>query len=421
MRKNSTLKMMMKLRISIDLKPLRVSLFVFLIFFTFCGHPISVNAISGLTVENVVIDYTFAESLHISASVPRSVDIKNISVILGPENQQTRQIQTIINADNLIDITYDLNSSGFIPFSRIYYWFEAELNDGTISTSPSYWFDYLDNRFSWKSSESNLFSIFWVTGDASYGQKLQQVARSGLERATLLLPIVPETPIQIYVYPDDASLQTVLTLDSEAWVNGLTILGSNRILVVDNLPADDLTDLERTIPHEIMHLIEYEVTGPNYKNSPAWLLEGLSTQTELYPNPDRERELSRAIADHSLKPLSELCSGLAQDPSQALIDYAHSSAIVGYIQQKFGNQVFLTMLDNASSGMECNNNTLTSLGISLQQLDNDWQNSLQARNSLIRSFPLPKVLWIAIPIVLLLTGVLILLRRRKISKIQEDI
>jgi hypothetical protein len=412
--------MMMILRISINLRPLRVFLLVSLLLITFCGQVSSAKADSALIVENVVSDYIFTKNLHISASLPQAADIKNISLILGPDNQQTRQVQTKVNADNLINVNYDLNSSGFIPFSRIYYWFEAELKDGTISTSASYWFDYLDNRFSWKSSESNLFSIFWVTGDAAYGQKLQQVSRSGLERATLLLPVVPKTPIQIYVYPDESSLQTVLTLDSETWVNGHTILGSNRILVVDNLPAEDLTDLERTIPHEIMHLIEYQVTGTNYQNSPAWLLEGLSTQTELYPNPDRERELTRAIADHSLKPLSELCSGLDQDPSQALIDYAHSSAIVGYIQQNFGNQVFLTLLENASSGMECNNNALTTLGISLQQLDSDWQNSLKARNSLFTSFQLSTVLWIAIPVVLLLTGVIILLRRRKNSSIQED-
>jgi hypothetical protein len=374
-----------------------------------------------LVIENVLIDYNFAKNLHISASVAPSFDIKNVSIILGPDNQQTRQVQTIISAGNLIDVTYDLSTSGFIPFSRIYYWFEVELKDGTISTSPSYWFDYLDNRFTWKSSESNLFKIFWVTGDAAYGQKLQQVARSGLERATLLLPVVPATPIQIYVYPDESSLQTVLTINSKDWVNGHTILGSNRILVADNQPADDLTDLERTIPHEIMHLIQYQVTGENYKNSPAWLLEGLSTQTELYPNPDRERELTRAIADQTLKPLSELCSGLAQDPSQVFIDYAHSSAIVGYVQQKYGNQVFLTMLNNASSGMDCANNTLSSLGISIQQLDSDWQNSLKTRNSLFTSFQLSAVLWIAIPIVLLLTGLIILLRRRKASKILKEI
>jgi len=409
------------LRISIDLKSLRVILLISLFLLTFCGQVSSAKADSALRVDNVVYDYIFAKNLHISASLPQASEIKNISLIIGPDNQQTRQVPFTMSADNRIDVNYDLSMSGFAPFSRIYYWFEAEIKNGSINTSPSYWFDYVDNRFSWKNSESNLFTIYWVTGDAAYGQKLQQLARSGLEQATRLLPVVPETPVQIYVYPDDISLQTVLTMNSQDWVNGHAILSSNRILVVDKQPVEDLTDLERIIPHEIMHLLEFQVTGENYNNSPAWLLEGLSTQAELYPNPERERDLTISITDKTLKPLSELCSGLSQDPAQQGIDYAHSSAVVGFIQHNYGNQVFMKMLENASSGMDCESNIQSSLGISTQQLDNDWQNSLKPKNVFFSSIPIATILWIAIPVILVLAGSVILLRRRKISKTQREI
>jgi len=414
-------KMTMTLRISIDLKSLRVFLLISLFLFTFCGQVSSAKADSTLIIDNVVYDYVFAKNLHISASLPQASEIKNISLIIGPDNQQTRQVPFTMSADNRIDVNYDLSMSGFAPFSRIYYWFEAEIKNGSINTSPSYWFDYVDNRFSWKNSESNLFTIYWVTGDAAYGQKLQQLARSGLEQATRLLPVVPETPVQIYVYPDDISLQTVLTMNSQDWVNGHAILSSNRILVVDKQPVEDLTDLERIIPHEIMHLLEFQVTGENYNNSPAWLLEGLSTQAELYPNPERERDLAISISEKTLKPLSELCSGLSQDPAQQGIDYAHSSAVVGFIQQNYGNQVFLRMLENASIGMGCESNIQSSLGISTQQLDNDWQNSLKPKNVFFSSIPIATILWIAIPVILVLAGSVILLRRRKISKTQREI
>lgn len=409
------------MRISIDLKSLRVILLISLFLLTFCGQVSSAKADSALRVDNVVYDYIFAKNLHISASLPQASEIKNISLIIGPDNQQTRQVPFTMSADNRIDVNYDLSMSGFAPFSRIYYWFEAEIKNGSINTSPSYWFDYVDNRFSWKNSESNLFTIYWVTGDAAYGQKLQQLARSGLEQATRLLPVVPETPVQIYVYPDDISLQTVLTMNSQDWVNGHAILSSNRILVVDKQPVEDLTDLERIIPHEIMHLLEFQVTGENYNNSPAWLLEGLSTQAELYPNPERERDLTISITDKTLKPLSELCSGLSQDPAQQGIDYAHSSAVVGFIQHNYGNQVFMKMLENASSGMDCESNIQSSLGISTQQLDNDWQNSLKPKNVFFSSIPIATILWIAIPVILVLAGSVILLRRRKISKTQREI
>ena len=401
------------------MKRVTVSLLIVLCFFPILARPIIVHAENDLIVENVVVDYIFADSLKISATIPDSSKLSKVFLILSADNQQTRQVPLEIGKNDQVQITYDLRTGGFVPYSRIYYWFEGEFNSGGVVNSPSYWFDYMDNRFIWESNQSNLFTIFWVDGDAAYGQKIQQIARTGLENATRILPVAPEIPIEIYVYPDESSLQEVLSLNSKNWVNGHSFVGFNRLLVAKKAPLSDLTDLERVIPHELMHLLEYQITGDKYTNTPAWLLEGLATQAEQYPNPDQKRALNDALANKSLTALSTLCNGISKDANQAVVDYAHSTAVVDFVQKNFGNQVFLKMLDNSISGLDCDRNVITSLGISLQQLDSNWRNSLSPNSSMTSSLSTSSLLWIAIPIIFLLSGAFILVWRQRNRKKQQ--
>ena len=275
------------------MKLLRLVFCSLVVICTVLGVNHKVNAEQGFNPEDVVYSYEFGDSLTVSATIQKPETIKSLTLVIEPDKQNSRQIPILINSDPKVEINYDLKTNPLDPFSRVYFWFEAELTDGSVTTSPSYWFDYIDNRFEWKSNSTSLFNIFWVNGDAGYGQTLQQVARSGLERATQLVPVVPEIPIEIYVYPEESALKTVLSLDAQSWVNGHTFLTGNRILVVDAPPLDNVTDIERTIPHEIMHLLQFQIMGSNYGLAPVWLTEGLASQTELYANTDFERVLSR--------------------------------------------------------------------------------------------------------------------------------
>ena len=321
-------------------------------------------------------------------------------LVIQPDSQQSRQVEVNASADGEIETRYDLTTNGFYPFTRIYFWFEAEMSDGSMSSSSSYWFDYIDDRFVWKSNSTNLFTIFWVEGDTSYGQKLQSIARSGLERSTQILPVVPVVPVEIYVYPDTSSMQSVLTLDAQSWVNGHTFVNSNKIFLADSPSLADTTDLERTIPHETMHLLQYQIISTSYSNAPAWLLEGLATQSELYANSDLEREFSTAKNAGTLLSFTDLCHGFPNDANQATLAYAQSSSFVAYIQSTYGNQVFPVLLHNAVNGLDCEQNVKSALGITLQQVELDWKSSINSSSNPTASTPYQLAMWIGIPLII---------------------
>ena len=392
-----------------------------MVMFAFLLPKGNVSGEDSLEITNVAHTYEFGNELTITGFLPHPELIRNITLVIQPDSQQSRQVELTPSAAGEIVTQYDLTTNGFNPFTRIYFWFEAEMSDGAISSSSSYWFDYNDNRFEWKSSSTNLFNIFWTEGDTAFGQKLQSIARSGLERSTQLLPVVPILPVEVYVYPNTSSMQSVLSLDSQSWVNGHTFIQSNKILVADSPSLEDTTDLERNIPHEIMHLLQYQLMSTSYSNAPTWLLEGLATQSELYANSELERAFVTAQKEGSLLSFGDLCHGFPNDANVATVAYAQSSSLVAYIQRTYGNQVFPVFLQNAASGLDCEQNVKSTLGITLQQVELDWQATLDTTGKKPMPAAYQLALWIGIPLLVLFTALLIRnFRKRQLNNLQEE-
>ena len=375
------------------------------------GSVHQVNAQKEQVVSEVELEYQFGSSLQVSARINQPEGYSSFVLILQPDGQSSRQISITPGSDGRVDAAYDLTLDPLKPFARIYYWFELVQIDGKTLTTPSYWFDYLDDRFEWKTSETELFQIAWVEGDAAFGQKIQEIARDGLKAATTLLPVSPELPLRIYVYPDVASMQTALTLTGQAWTSGHASPDVGVILVSNDSTSTELIEMERQIPHELMHILEYQVAGQSYASIPAWLNEGLATSVELYPNPDLQRVLNEAQAKDSLLSLSSLCEGFPQDALPAQLAYAQSVSFVTYLNGRFGSDIFKQLLENASSNQTCANLVSSTLLVSLDDLQQDWFDTVFASTAQDQSFDLFLPLIIGAGM-LLLAGLIILLRRR---------
>ncbi|MCX6054802.1 MAG: peptidase MA family metallohydrolase [Chloroflexi bacterium] len=390
---------------------------ILVIFFSLASATRSIAQIEAV-ISDVTLSYLFGKSLTINASFIDPQPDSSFTLVLRPEGQPSRQIKLSPDDQGKFSIIYDLALDPLIPFARIYYWFEVEKVAGSTSTSPSFWFDYVDNRFSWKSNTTNLFQISWVSGDSSYGQQLQDIAREGLIKATQILPIAPSLPIRIYVYPDVESLMQGLQNPPQAWTAGHTSPEIGVILVSNGNQTQDLLEIERQIPHELMHILEYQITGDQIKNSPEWLNEGLASYSELYPDPDQERILNEAFSQKTLLSFESLCSGFSQDAKTASISYAQSSAFIKYIYGKYGAEVFPKLLENSRSGLTCSNAVQAVFQIPLAQLQKDWEQAQFSQPNATSSFE-QTIPYAAILGAILFLGILLWIRSRSKKKIES--
>jgi hypothetical protein len=368
--------------------------------FLFHGYAENSNTVTELT--NVQTQYQFGDSLSVQAHYDFPTDLRQAVLHFQTATGSSSQFPITISSDGLLQSQISLTDQIFLPFSRVYYWFTLTNKVGTSFTSPSYWFDYVDNRFVWQSNQTKWFNIFWVNGDVSYGEKLQQIALSGLKTATQTLPVTPNLPISIYVYPNAQNVQEILTNTNPDWVAGEAFPQVNLILVSASSDLNSTQDLERQIPHEFTHLLEYSLTRQNYSGSPSWLLEGLATNAETYPNSDYSRILQKAGKSQSLIPMDQLCHSFSPDAEKAALSYAQSSSFVQYLTATYGNEKLMQLLQTPGSGLDCSQLVDNIYGVSLDSLDSNWQKTTFTQpainNDIFQYWPILAVLIILIVI-----------------------
>ena len=333
------------------------------------------DTVSAEIVANVNTGYEFGSTISFSLQLTHPGDAVQLILMIEPESQGRREIPLALNGEQDIRYIYDLDSNPIRPFSRVYYWFEIQSTDGSTKKSPSYWFDYVDDTFDWKTSESDLFTIHYVDLEQDFIQQVQNTARDGLKEATKILPVVPKIPIQIYLYPDLASLQSAMTRSHQPWAAGHADPELGVVLVSLPGEGEESASLERQIPHELMHILQYSVTGTSYSNAAAWLLEGMASTVELYPDPDRERALGTAYKENNLIPISGLCQPFANDAQSAYLAYAESHSFVSYLSQRFGSSSLDRLLSTYANGLDCNSAVKQVYSLSIDQLDNEWRSA----------------------------------------------
>jgi hypothetical protein len=336
-------------------------------------HNYSGNQQYSTELTNMQMQYQFGGSLSVSAQYSNPTDLKSVELAIQTLDGTAYIFPVSISDQGTLTSTAQFANIDISPFSKLYYWFEFTFSDGSSASSASYYFDYLDNRYTWQNNESKWFKIFWVNGDSSYGDQLQDIALSSLKSATQVLPVSPNIPITIYVYPDSQSAQLLTSNSEPDWTAGTAFPQMNLIVVSTSSDLSSTQDLERQIPHELTHLLEYQVTQENYSSAPAWLLEGLATTSETYPNPDYARVLKKASSTSSLIAMDQLCHSFSPTSADAALSYAQSASFVQYLIATYGNQEVKQLLQNSGKGLDCDQLVKSNFQTNLSVLDASWQ------------------------------------------------
>ena len=159
-------------------------------------------------------------------------------------------------------------------------------------------------------------------------------------------------------------------------------------VAVVSLPAgpDQRSEIERQIPHEVMHLLLYQSVGPAYYPLPVWLKEGLASANEMRPNPDYYVILSKAVEQDTLIPMASLCQSFPQD-NNVYLAYAQSDSFVRYLYQQYGQNGMQRLCRTAMPRVKAVRPLPNPcLGFSLSELEQEWRRAALNDNVLGMSF-----------------------------------
>jgi len=376
---------------------------------------IPAQAQEKIPAEPTKVDYTMGGAITFETRVLSESPTQEVWVFVHPEGD----INTIaglatLHPSNVVTYNLELAEHPIRPYSKIEFWYQITLEDGTEITTAPETFLYFDNRFDWQTLVEAPFEIFWYEGDVTLGQQILNTAQEGMLRLQNYVPAPQPTNVEAYIYASAAELQTALRLSGQtaSWVAGHADPDLGVVVVsIPSGPAQNY-EIKRQIPHEVAHVMLYQWLGNDYYNLPQWLREGLPSMAELFPNPDYPLLLENAYENESLLPINSLCESFPLDASNFLLAYAQATDFTWFIYETYGSNGLEALSRAYADGLSCEQGAEEALGKSLTELDRDWRKTAFGENTFLAALQelLP---WIVLMGVVLLAPLLMVLGGRK--------
>lgn len=323
--------------------------------------------------EDIKVSYIFGEEITFQVNFNASIAVQEVFLFIQPEGQTIQFERDFISNPNEIVFKYDTNIHSLRPFTQFNYWFRVILENGEIRVSESYSFDYIDNRFNWKTLEDDQLQINWYEGNQRFGQTILDKAQVGIESVKSYLPVTLTKQIRIFNYSSSDDLQTALQLFQTPSILGHTNPDLGTILLSSQVDNEQQKEFERKIAHDIMHILQYQILGQNYQYIPLWLSEGMAFNAEMYSNPDYQKALENAVQSSSILPIDSLCQSFPSDMSTSTLANAEADSFVRYLYKSFSTSELLNLLVTFKDNVSCEQGTQKGLSTSLKQLDYHWQ------------------------------------------------
>ena len=331
-------------------------------------------ATAQVEVGDIQVEHQFGEYIQFQAEINAGDAVQSVFLFVQPQGQvDTISSPPLIPEDGVIQFRIDPVQERIRTFSTLEYWFETTLENGAVFASPKETYSYDDNRFTWQERSKSPFQAYWHEGDTEFGQNILDIAQKGIDQIHTILPVPNPEAVKIYAYANAVDMGATLQLAERNWVGAHTDpdLG---VMVVSLPPGpEQRLEMERQIPHELMHILLYQKIGPSYANLPAWLNEGLASIAEIYPNPDYLVLLKSAYEKERLFPISLLCNTFPRDAAGAYLAYAQAASFTRFLHQEFGSTGLEDLIAAYANGLDCERGIQVAFGSDMTQLELQWR------------------------------------------------
>jgi hypothetical protein len=369
--------------------------------------------------EPTKVDYTIGGQINFETRVITEDPIQEVWVFVRPRGDaNTIAGLATLHPSNGVTYILELAEHPIPAYATIEFWYQIKFEDGMTSTTAPEGFIYADNRFEWQTLAAPPFEAAWYEGDLSFGQEALNAAQEGLEKLEGLVSVPAPNDISIFVYASAAELQTALRLSGQtgAWVAGHASPEQNTAVVTIPPGPAQSYEIQRQIPHEVAHITLYQWLGADYYNLPQWLREGLSSMTELFPNPDYALLLNNAYETETLQPMASLCESFPMEASGFLLAYAQATDFSWFLFENYGRSGLDALVAAYADGLSCDQGTQEAFGKSLNELERDWRRQTFGENTLLAAIDdlLP---WLVLMGIVLLAPILMMIggRRKKVE------
>ncbi|MFQ6015225.1 MAG: peptidase MA family metallohydrolase [Anaerolineae bacterium] len=339
----------------------------------------AVLAQEPIRIKEVSQEYRFSERIVFHIAVEADNEIVEASVFYkyaDHEGAVTSRGDAEFTPAKEISTQYEkeLDRGDIPPGTEMeYYWRVEDVVGNKLKTKP-FTFTYMDDRFNWLNLSQGKITLYWYEGSQAYGTRLLNMAMKALARLEGEAGVELEKTAKIFVYANKGDMSAAMPSRGEVFdartVTLGTVVAPNTLLLLGEQEAVD-----RTLAHELSHLVVGLATKNPYSRIPAWLNEGLAMYAEGELRGGNAAALAAAIAEDSLISVQSL-SASTGDPGQINLFYGEAYSVVEFLLEGYGPEKMSELLAVFKRGSLTEDALQEVYGFGVSELDALWRQSL---------------------------------------------
>lgn len=266
---------------------------------------------------------------------------------------------------------------GAVPPGRVItYWWRAELADGRTLETERATVTYADNRFTWNEQRDGNLVLYWYGDSQREAATIMAAAKAALERLQAGTGVELQKPIRVFLYRSKSDMRLAISSRSEGYdIATITLgmaMGGDTIVILSTA-----ADADRTIAHELSHIVIGAFTDNPLGGLPTWLNEGLAMYAEGELRGENQADLDRAIRTNTLISVRSL-SAYTGDPSQVDLFYGECYSVVKFLIDTYGADKMDALLRTFKRGVYQEDALREVYGFGVDELDARWREAIGA-------------------------------------------
>ena len=338
-----------------------------------------VLAQEGITVTANTYEYSFSEQIVFRLMAESNSEINAITLMyrVGDEPVTNRAYPEFSPAKQVeAEYVWKLGRGEIPPGTDIEYSWQVEDAAGNALETELFTFTYMDDRFTWQSLAEGKIILYWYDADQTFAQSLLNSAVESLARLEENVGVELEKPVKIIVYQSKADMQEALISRGTIFEEQIITLGT--VVAPDTVLLHGIhQDVDRTIAHELTHIVVGLATENPYAEIPAWLNEGLAMYNEGELREDNAEALEEGIRENRLISVRSLTS-ITGKPAEVNLFYGEVYSVIDFLLKTYGKEKMSELLKVFKEGRLPDDALMEVYGFDQDELDAQWRESIGA-------------------------------------------
>ncbi|MGA9348137.1 MAG: peptidase MA family metallohydrolase [Anaerolineae bacterium] len=336
-----------------------------------------VLAQGDITVTTNTYEYSFPKEIvfHLMAESNSEINTITLMYRVGDEPVTNRAYPEFSPAKQVkAEYIWRLQRGEIPPGSDVeYYWQIEDAAGNALETEPIA-FTYMDDRFTWQSLNEGKIILYWYDADQAFGRELLSSAVESLARLEENVGVELGKPVKIIVYQSKADMQEALISQGAIFEEQIITLGT--VVAPDTVLLHGThQDVDRTIAHELTHVVVGLATENPYVEIPAWLNEGLAMYNEGELRSGNAQALAEGIRENRLISVRSLTS-VTGNPAEVNLFYGEAYSVVDFLLKTYGREKMSELLKVFKEGALADDALMEIYGLDQDELDAQWRESI---------------------------------------------